>query len=114
MHWILGAVLHATVLGIVAFFILFAASKAEGLVALLGRILGLWVLLIALLALAGGITAAMNGGKPFGMDIMHGPGGPGWMMHGENGPGWMHRWGPPDGRWMQPPPPQNAPAPAKP
>lgn len=104
MHWIMGAVLHATVIAIFAFFILFAASKAEGFTALLGRLLGYWVLLIAILALAGGIYFGVTGK------------GPPDMWHGHPGPGWMHHWGPPGGPMMQPPPPPppGAPAPAKP
>ena len=103
MHWIVGTVLHVTVIGVIAFFILFAASKAEGFVALLGRLLGYWVLLIAVAALAGGIYFGMTGKGPE-------------MWHGHPGPGWMHHWGP--GPMMQPPPPPPpgapAPAPAKP
>ncbi len=95
MHWILGAVLHATVIGVIAFFVLFAASKAEGFVALLGRLLGYWVLLIAIAALAAGIYFGMTGKGP--MEMMHGH------------PGWGHHWGP--GPMMQPPapPPSGAP-----
>jgi hypothetical protein len=81
-----GAVLHATVIGVIAFFILFAAEKATGFTALLGRLLGYWVLLIAIGALAIGVMHAMSG-KPMGP--------------------WMHD------HWdhMRPPPPeQTAPA----
>ena len=40
MHMMIaGIVLHGTVLGVLAFFILFAASKADGFVKLLGNIL---------------------------------------------------------------------------
>jgi hypothetical protein len=87
MHWIVGAVLHATVLGIISFFILFAASKAEGFTAVLGKLLGSWVLLLAVLGLACGIYFGVTGKGPMG------------------GPGWMHHWGPPPGPMMQPPPP---------
>ncbi len=110
MHWIVGAVMHATVLGIVAFFLLFAASKAEGLVALLGRLLGYWVLLVAILSLVCGIYGGVTG-KPGDVPGM------GWMH--EHGPGWMHHWGPPPGGPTPPPPAAAAPAapapaPAKP
>ena len=99
MHWILGAILHATLLGVIGFFVLFAAGKAEGFTALLGRVLGYWILLLAVLSIVGGVSATLNGGKPFGMDMMHGR------------PGWTHHWGPPpDGG----PEPAAAPAPAKP
>lgn len=101
MHWIVGAVVHTTVLAVIAFFILFAAGKAEGFVAALGRILGYWVLLLAVLHLAVGVYGGMTGKPPF-------PPG----MHG--GPGWMHRFGPPGGPMMQPPPPPPADQPAPP
>ena len=87
MHFmVIGAVLHATVLGVIAFFILFAASKASGFVALLGRLLGYWVLILAVLGLVIGIGSAVTGKPMFGMQ------GP-WMMHGD----WHHmdRMGPP-------------------
>jgi hypothetical protein len=100
MHWIFGAVLHATVLGVIAFFILFAAGKAEGFTALLGRLLGYWVLLLAIAGLVAGIYFGMSGKRPD-------------MMMGSH-PGWMHHWGPPpDGPMMQPAP-APAPAPKKP
>jgi hypothetical protein len=97
---IMGALLHLTVLGVIAFFILFAASKAEGFVALLGRLLGYWILLLALAGLVFGVFHAVTG-KP----VMGG----GWMMHHR---GWHHE-GPP-GTWDEPvPPPAGAPAPEK-
>ncbi len=72
-HFLLvGAILHATFIAIIAFFILYAAGKASGFTKTLGTVLGYWVLIIAALALAGGITAQMNGGKPFGMEPMWG------------------------------------------
>jgi len=92
MHFmIIGALLHVTVLGVVAFFILFAASKADGFVALLGRVLGYWILLLAILGLALGIFGAVTGKHM----------GPPWMMHHR----WDHRGPPP---WDAPP--QGAPA----
>ncbi len=95
MHWIFGAILHATVLGVISFFVLFAASKADGFVALLGRLLGYWLLLLAILGLACGIYGGVTGKNPMPMD---------------DHPGWMHHWGPPppDGG------PASAPPPAKP
>jgi hypothetical protein len=85
-------VAHVALLLILAFFILFAASKAEGFVKLLGTVLGYGLLLVAVVAIAACVTRPMFGGKPFGMD-MHGS----WMHHG-----WTH----PD----QPPAPATAPA----
>ena len=100
MHWIMGAVLHGTVLGIIAFFVLFAAGKAEGFTALLGRVLGYWVLLLAVLGVLCGVYAGVTGKSMMPPDGMHG------------GPGWMHHWD--HGPMMQPPPPPPAAAPAMP
>ncbi len=85
MPFIFMGLLHLTVLGVVAFFILFAAGRAEGFVALLGRVLGYWVLLLAVLGAAFHIWAGATGHHPMMM------GGP-WMHH--------HHWddrGPPPG-----------------
>jgi hypothetical protein len=102
-------VIHSVmILLIIAFFVLFAASKADGLVKLLGMVIGLLLLIGAVLHLVFGIMA-MNGSKPFGMDL-HG----GWMHHGwmhhdgdQNGPGMM---GQPPAQPQQPTPPPAAPA----
>jgi len=100
MHFmIIGALLHMTVLGVIAFFILFAASRAEGFVALLGRVLGYWILFLALAGLALGIFGAVTGRHM----------GEGWMMHHR---GWNHM-GPP-GTFNEPAPPPDAPAPTEP
>ena len=82
---LVGIVLHVTVLSIVGYALLWTASKAEGIVALIGRLLGLWVFLLAILSIVAVVSAPMFGGKPFGIDMMHG--------HDHGGPGWMHRWG---------------------
>jgi len=101
MHFMLvGAVLHATVLGILAFFILFAAEKASGFTALLGRLLGFWVLLLAVLGFVIGIGSAVTG-KPM-MGLM---GDKPWMHHH-----WDHM-GPPPG---EPAPSDDQKAPAAP
>jgi len=86
---------HVTVLLIVAFFILFAASKTEGLVALFGRILGIWVVLVAILHIVGFFAPGMMGMKGFSPGAMH--------DH------WMHHWGQPEGAA-----PAATPAPAAP
>ncbi|MGD0189530.1 MAG: hypothetical protein ABSD74_02190 [Rhizomicrobium sp.] len=80
---ILHVVAHVTLLLILAFFVLFAASRADGFVKLLGTLLGYWLVLVAVLIVAACVTRPMFGGKPFGMD-MHGAHGD-WMHHG-----WMH------------------------
>jgi hypothetical protein len=100
-------IIHSVmILLIIAFFVLFAASKADGLVKLLGTVLGLLLLVFAVLHLALGIMA-MNGGKPFGIDMhdMHG----GWMHHG-----WMHHDGDQNGPGMMGPPPAQPAPPAHP
>jgi hypothetical protein len=73
--FLIGAILHATLVAVIAFFILYAAGKASGFTKTLGSVLGIWVLIIAAVILAGGVTAAVNGGKPFGMEPM-------WGHHG--------------------------------
>lgn len=73
-------IMHVTVLLIVAFFILFAASKADGLVALFGRILGAWVVLVAILHI---VTCFVPGLMGKAMGPMHDG-----MMHEH----WMHPW----------------------
>ncbi len=107
-HMLIGVVLHATLLAIIGYALLFSATRTAGLVALIGRVLGIWVFILAILSIVAVLTAPMFGGKPFGMDMGPGPG--------------MHRWGPPPGPGMMPPPPPPgmqpppppAPAPAKP
>jgi hypothetical protein len=81
MHIFVGAVLHVTVLAIIGYLLLWSASKADGLVALIGRLLGLWVFILAVVSLIAVGTMGMFGGKPFGVDMLHG-----------HGPGWMHHW----------------------
>jgi hypothetical protein len=96
--------LHTTLLAIVGYALLWTAAKAEGVVALIGRLLGLWVFLLAILSIAAVVAMHLSGGKLFGMD-----------MH-DHGPG-MHHWGPPPdgmGPPPPPPPPNAAPAPAAP
>lgn len=75
-HFIIGGLLHGTAIAVLAFFVLFAASKAEGLIKLLGMVLGIWVLVLALLAVAVSFTGPLFGFPP--VDRMH--------------PGWMHEW----------------------
>src|SRR5271165_5841133 len=100
MHMmIVGIVLHATVLAVLAFFVLFAASKAEGLVKLLGYILGLWLLLLTIGAIAAGAWHCLHPDADHGMDRAH----HGWMT-------WMHDGSTPPS--TAPQAPQTAPAPA--
>lgn len=66
---IVGVVLHVTLFAVLAFFVLFAAQKAQGLVKLLGNIVGVWLLLLAILIVVAGATAPVFGGRPFGMPM---------------------------------------------
>jgi len=79
-----GALLHVLAIAVAAFFILFAASKAEGFVRFLGNLLG-WILLLgAILVLAAAIYTVTTGQHPPWLDRFHG----GEMMHGnEQSPG---------------------------
>ena len=105
MHFFaIAAVLHTLIIAVLAFFVLFAASKADGFVRLLGNVLG-WILLIAaLLGLVFGIYHVMTGKGP----MMEG-GGPHWMMHWERGEhGMMAPGAEPPGAMQQPAPAQPA------
>jgi hypothetical protein len=57
MHpfFIFGALLHATACAVVGFFILFAATRTAGLLKTVGNVLGIWLFILALIALIGGI-----------------------------------------------------------
>src|SRR5262245_3822226 len=60
---LVGVVLHVTLFLVLAFFVLFAAQKAEGLVKLLGNVVGVWLLILAILVIIGCVTAPMFGGR---------------------------------------------------
>jgi len=95
IHFVLHAIGIATVLLIVAYFIFFAAQRSMGLVSAFGTLLGIWLIIIAGVIVAGAVTMPMFGGKPFGLDFPD--------HHGR----WMHPDGP------EAPPPGDA-APAQP
>ena len=82
-----GVVHHVLIALILSFFILFAASKADGLVKLFGNILGVLLLLVAVLGIVFAGMHAMHGGddQQKGWMGMHG----GWdhMMLGHAPPG---------------------------
>lgn len=65
------AIHHALIVAVVAFFVLFAASKAEGFVAILGNVLGYLLLLLAVL-----LVVCVFVGPMFGWHGMH----PGMMQ----------------------------------
>lgn len=83
-----GAVLHITAIAVIAFFVLFTASKAQGPVKTLGNVLGIWLLVLAVLVVIGAALAPMFGAQPFDFpmrDYMH----HGWMQP------WQHPGQPP-------------------
>ncbi len=53
-----------TVVVVVAYFVLFSSTKAEGGMRTFGRILGVWLLLIALMFPLGGAFMAFSGSCP--------------------------------------------------
>jgi hypothetical protein len=65
--FVVHALMSLTLIAVLAFFVLFAAQKADGLIRTLGRVLGVWLLILAVLAAAAAVTAPMMGGRPFGM-----------------------------------------------
>lgn len=78
VFFIVAGLLHATVLAVIGFFVLFAASKAEGLVKRIGNILGAWLYILAALALIGWIAVGATGGGAFSRHMM----------------AYHHQWGP--------------------
>lgn len=68
--FLVGIILHLTLILVLSFFVLFAAQKATGLVKLLGNIVGVWLLVLAVLIVVGHATAPMFGGRLFGMGPM--------------------------------------------
>ena len=78
--WV-GAILHATAMAVVGFFVLFAAGKSGGLLRTIGNVLGIWLFILAVLALVGGAAAPMFGGGSYGFPMMD-----------RNHYGWMHQW----------------------
>jgi len=79
MHMILfGGAVHVIALAVLAFFVLFAASKASGFVKMLGNVLGYLLLVLAVLVLMCRVLVVV-GVFPHGTlpaDHMH------WMMKG--------------------------------
>jgi hypothetical protein len=83
MHafFILLALLHATALAVIGFFVLFAASRSTGLLKTIGNMLGAWLFILALLAIVGAAFAPMMVHEPWGGGMM-GPYGHAWMHQG--------------------------------
>jgi hypothetical protein len=96
MHpFFFGAIHHVLVVAVVAFFVLFAASKADGFVKILGNVLGYLLLILAVLWIVWAATAPTFGGRVFGAPFMG-------DMH--QGMGWgYHMQGPPPAQPAPPP-----------
>jgi hypothetical protein len=93
MHpfFFVGAIHHVLVVAVVAFFVLFAASKAEGFVKILGNVLGYLLLIFAVLLIVCATFAPTFGGHA-GFGGMH------WGMGGA-----YHMQGPPPAQPAPPP-----------
>ena len=66
---IIHATAAATVLLIAAFLILALAERSIGFANIFGKLLAVWLSLIAFAAVGGAVTAPKFGGKPFGLDL---------------------------------------------
>jgi len=88
MHFFaFAAVLHTIIVAVVAFFVLFAASKADGFVRLLGNVLGWLLLIAAVLGLVVGIIHVATGKPMMGEDHHWMGEDHHWMMmHDDRGP----------------------------
>lgn len=62
----LFSLIPATVIAVVGFFVLFASARAEGTVQKVGKVLGIWIFVLALLPLVGGAYVAVTGQCPLG------------------------------------------------
>lgn len=91
---ILGSLFPATALAVVGFFTLFAADRAAGRIRTIGKVLGVWLFILAGVAFVFGIVASVAGPARWG-------GGMGYYHERM-----MQRYHP---GWMQPPPPESAP-----
>ena len=69
IHFVLHAIGIATLLLIVAYFIFVAGQRSMGFVSAFGTLLGIWLIIIAGVIVAGAVTMPMFGGKPFGLDF---------------------------------------------
>ncbi len=58
------SLIPATIIVVVGYFVLFASTKAEGGVRAFGRILAIWVFIIATFPLIGGAYVTLSGACP--------------------------------------------------
>ena len=78
-----GAIHHVLVVAVVAFFVLFAASKAEGFVKILGNVLGYLLLIFAVLLIVCAAFAPTSDGRT-GFSATHW--GMSWGYHTQGPP----------------------------
>jgi len=81
MEFVAMHIVHATFIAVVGFFVLFAASKASGIVRLVGTILGWWLWILAVLAIVAGLMGHGDGKDFPGWAHMHG-----WMKSEQSAP----------------------------
>lgn len=68
-HLIIDATAFATLVLVAAFFVLAIAERSLGFANIFGKLLAFWLVIVALVAVAGALTAKRYGGKWFGMDL---------------------------------------------
>ncbi len=54
---LIGGLLHGTALAVFAFFVWFAAARAHGWLRLFGRMLGFWLVILAIASILFGLLA---------------------------------------------------------
>ena len=79
---IIAGLLHATFAAVIGFFVLFAASRSDGLLKLVGNVLGIWLFVLAVLSVVGGFMGGPVFGGHMGMRMMGGHRPP-WMQSGQ-------------------------------
>lgn len=94
---VFAALIPATILVVIGYFVLANSANAEGAVRSFGKYLAVWVFILAAIVFVGAATAPMFGGRPFGMrghmmegmrmqGMMGRPGSRGMNMNMENKP----------------------------
>lgn len=68
-HLIIDATAFATLVLIAAFLVLAVAERSLGFANIFGKLLAFWLVVVALVAVAGALTAKRYGGKWFGVDL---------------------------------------------
>jgi len=63
----------ATIWVVIGYFVLFSSTKSQGAMRMFGRVLAIWLFIIAASAVGGGAYMALSGSSPFQsmMQSMH-------------------------------------------